>query len=123
MFRFVFLFLKLRDMRQYLLSSGEITTKLELYIIDLFKLNMQIYPGDIPWSAIGFDFIMTDVKKPDVPGEIEFRVNKLLDRFNSRFKGVNISLESIELLDEERARVVFNVNKERGEVEINLYEE
>lgn len=108
---------------QYLLSTGEITSRLEYYIIDLFKLNMQIYPDDIPWSVIGFDFIMTDVKKPDVPGEIESRVKKLIDRFRDRFTGVTIELESIEILDEERAHVIFNVNKERGEVEIKLYED
>ena len=107
---------------QYLLSTGEITSRLEYYIIDLFKLNIQVYPGDIPWSGIGFDFIMSNVKKPDVPSEIEYRVRNLLDRFNNRFSGVTISLESVEILDEERARVVFNVNKERGEVEINLYD-
>lgn len=107
---------------KYLLSSGECTERLELYIIDLFKLNMQIYPEDIPWSAIGFDFLMTNVSKPDVPSEIEYRVKKLLDRFQKRFGGVQISLESIEVLDETRARVIFNVSKERGEVEINLYE-
>lgn len=108
---------------QYLLSTGEITSRLEYYIIDLFKLNMAVYPGDIPWSSIGFDFIMTDTKKPDVPGEVEYRVKKLLDRFQERFRGVSISLESLEILDETKARVVFNVNKERGEVEINLYNE
>ena len=108
---------------QYLLSTGEITSRLEYYIIDLFKLNMQIYPDDIPWSVIGFDFIMTDVKKPDVPGEVESRVKKLIDRFRDRFTGVTIELESIEILDEERAHVIFNVNKERGEVEIKLYED
>ena len=106
---------------QYLLSSGAVTSKVEEYIIDLFKLNMAVYPGDIPWSAIGFDFIMTDVKKAEVPNEIEYRVKKLLDRFQERFRGVSISLESLEILDETRARVVFNVNKERGEVEILLY--
>ena len=108
---------------KYLLSTGEITSKIEYYIIDLFKLNMQIYPGDIPWSNIGFDFIMTNVLKSDVPREIEVRVQKLLNRFNERFSGVSISLESIEIIDEVKARVVFNVNQESGEVEIKLYEE
>lgn len=108
-------------MIKYLLSTGELTSRLEYYIIDLFKLNMQIYPDDIPWSVIGFDFIMTDTKKPDVPNEIEYRVRKLLDRFQNRFSGVTIELESIEILDETKARVIFNVNKERGEVTINLY--
>lgn len=107
---------------QYLLSTGEVTSKLEYYIIDLFKLNTVIYPDDIPWSVIGFNFIMTDVKKPEVPSELEFRVRKLLDRFRERFNGVSIDLESIEILDETSARVIINVNKERGEVEIKLYE-
>ena len=107
---------------KYLLSNGDLTERLELYIIDLFKLNIQVYPDDIPWSAIGFDFLMTDTKKPNVPGEIEYRVRNLLDRFQKRFSGVVIEFESIEILDETRARVTFNVSKERGEVEINLYE-
>lgn len=117
----LFSFFKIYKDMQYLLSSGAVTSKVEEYIIDLFKLNMAVYPGDIPWSAIGFDFIMTDVKKADVPNEIEYRVKKLLDRFQERFRGVSITLESLEILDETRARVVFNVNKERGEVEVLLY--
>ena len=108
---------------KYLLSSGDITERLDLYIIDLFKLNMKIYPDDIPWSGIGFDFLMTDVKKPEVPSEIEYRVRKLLDRFQNRFSGVKIDLDSIEILDETRARAIFNVGVERAEVDINLYEE
>lgn len=108
---------------KYLLSSGDITNRLELYIIDLFRLNMQVYPDDIPWSVIGFDFIMSNVKKPDVPAEIEYRVKKLLNRIQDRFTGVTIKLDSIEILDETLARVKFSVNLEPAEVEIKLYEQ
>ena len=44
-------------MTKYLLSTGESTTRIERYILDLFKLNLQIYPGDIPGSKLGFEFL------------------------------------------------------------------
>ena len=45
-------------MKRYLLSTGASTTEIEKYVLDLFKLYIQIYPGDIPGSNIGFNFIL-----------------------------------------------------------------
>lgn len=103
---------------KYLLSTGEITGKIEKYILDLFKLNMAIYPGDIPNSSIGFNFVITDVKKSELPGEIKSRITSLITRLQSRFSGITISLESLELLSEELARVVVRVNQESEQIEL-----
>ena len=44
-------------MRKYLLSTGTATDRLEYYVLDLFRLYLKIYPGDIPGaSGLGFDF-------------------------------------------------------------------
>ena len=46
---------------RYLLSTGVISTKIELYILDLFKLNLGIHPGDIPHASdMGFNMIGID---------------------------------------------------------------
>ena len=105
---------------KYLLSTGEITGKIEKYILDLFKLNMAIYPGDIPNSNIGFNFVITDVKKSELPGEIRSRITSLITRLQSRFSGITISLESLELLSEELARVVVRVNQESEQIELTI---
>lgn len=105
---------------KYLLSTGETTGKIEKYILDLFKLNMAIYPDDIPNSNIGFNFVITDVKKSELPGEIRSRITSLITRLQSRFSGITISLESLELLSEELARVVVRVNQESEQIELTI---
>lgn len=105
---------------KYLLSTGETTGKIEKYILDLFKLNMAIYPNDIPNSNIGFNFVITDVKKSELPGEIKSRITSLITRLQSRFSGITISLESLELLSEELARVVVKVNQESEQIELTI---
>ena len=35
----------------YLLSTGQITNQVEYYIIDLFKLYLNIWPKDIPGAS------------------------------------------------------------------------
>ena len=105
---------------KYLLSTGETTGKIEKYILDLFKLNMAIYPDDIPNSNIGFNFVITDVKKSELPEEIKSRITSLITRLQSRFSGITISLESIELLSEELARVVVRVNQESEQIELTI---
>lgn len=105
---------------KYLLSTGETTGKIEKYILDLFKLNMAIYPDDIPNSNIGFNFVITDVKKSELPGEIRSRITSLITRLQSRFSGITISLESLELLSEELARVVVKVNQESEQIELTI---
>lgn len=105
---------------KYLLSTGETTGKIEKYILDLFKLNMAIYPDDIPNSNIGFNFVITDVKKSELPGEVRSRITSLITRLQSRFSGITISLESLELLSEELARVVVRVNQESEQIELTI---
>lgn len=105
---------------KYLLSTGETTGKIEKYILDLFKLNMAIYPDDIPNSNIGFNFVITDVKKSELPEEIRSRITSLITRLQSRFSGITISLESLELLSEELARVVVRVNQESEQIELTI---
>ena len=105
---------------KYLLSTGETTGKIEKYILDLFKLNMAIYPDDIPNSNIGFNFVITDVKKSELPEEIKSRITSLITRLQARFSGITISLESLELLSEELARVVVKVNQESEQIELTI---
>ena len=51
----------------YLLSTGQITNQVEYYIIDLFKLYLNIWPKDIPGaSKIGFNFIFTNKNKREI---------------------------------------------------------
>lgn len=108
-------------MAKYLLSTGQSTEKIERYILDLFKLNLSIWPGDIPNSNVGFDFILTDVKKDEVSSEVRFRMRSLIDKIKSQFGGISIELESLEILDETRVRATIRVNQDSDEIEINLY--
>ncbi len=113
-------------MKKYLLSTGESTTKIEKYILDLFRLHINIWPNDIPGrSDIGFNFILTDTKKDELVSEIRSRVRELVEKIEKKFNSIrNISIEvkEIDLIDEERARVVIEVNDYGEEIEVNLYE-
>ena len=106
---------------KYLLSTNDITDKIEYYILDLFKLYLQIYPNDIPGSDIGFNFILTDVKKTELPDEVKHRINQLINFLNNRFSGVKLSLKSIEIIDEEKAKITIDVNTIQSEIIINLF--
>ena len=111
-------------MTRYLLSTGQSTTRIERYILDLFKLNIQIYPNDIPGSDIGFDFILGDTKKDQILTEFGNRVSSLVNKIQSRFdnKIYKINIESIELIDETRIRVTISVGDYSDSVSLNLYE-
>ena len=111
-------------MTRYLLSTGKSTTQIEKYILDLFKLNLKIWPGDIPGlPKVGFDFILTDTKKDEVVEEVRYRVKNLVDRLKERFTGqkIDIEISSIELIDSERVRVVINVNDYTDSATVNIY--
>ena len=107
---------------KYLLSTGKTTEKIERYILDLFKLNLLIFPGDIPGDkGIGFDFILTDTKKDELESVVNSRVSSLVNKINNQFKsGVSINLEKIEILDETHIRVSVSVNQESDNIEINI---
>ena len=108
-------------MTKYLLSTGESTTRIERYILDLFKLNLQIYPGDIPGSKLGFDFILTDTKKDELLGEIRSRVNSLIGKLQEKFDKMEINVSSSDLIDEERVKLTVNVNDYSDSLNVNLY--
>lgn len=111
-------------MIRYLLSTGKSTTQVEKYILDLFKLNLKIWPGDIPGlPKVGFDFILTDTKKDEVVDEVRYRVRTLVDRLKERFSDQKIDIEvsSIDLIDSERVSVVINVGDYSDEATVNLY--
>lgn len=109
------------NMTKYLLSTGESTTRVEYYILDLFKLNLAILPGDIPRSKIGFNFILTDTKNQDISTEVSNRVNSLVSKIKDHFSaGIYINLDSVELIDQERVRVTITVNEVSDNIEIEL---
>lgn len=97
----------------YLLSTGQNTDKVEYYIIDLFKLYLNIWPGDIPGAdQIGFDFIFNNIKKKDILNEIKSRINILITKIKNKFsQTLNISIVSLELLDETKVKLVISVNQ------------
>lgn len=110
---------------KYLLSSGSSTDKLEYYIMDLFKLYLSVYPGDIPGSpSFGFDFSLANTLKGDIREELLSRVNALIDTISNRFdnSSLEISLNSLEIVDDSLAKLVIDVNKlQSDEIVINLY--
>lgn len=104
---------------KYLLSTGLSTDKVEYYIIDLFKLYLNIWPKDIPNSPdIGFDFILTDVKKDELVNTVRSRVEGLINKIKGKFRNyrtLSIAIESIEIIDQTRIKVTINVNQVKSE--------
>lgn len=104
---------------KYLLSTGRVTEKKEKYVLDLFKLYLTIYPGDIPGAKnIGFNFVITNTKKDELLEEIRSRVGSLISSIQSVSSGVDISLETLEFIDETRVRVIVKANELKEELNI-----
>lgn len=115
--------------KKYLLSTGEYTDKPEKYIIDLFRLYLTVYPKDIPGAGyIGFNFVLTDVKKDGLATEVESRVSQLVNRISEKIKEetsflgktYTITTKEIALIDETRVRIVIDVNENTSELIIDL---
>lgn len=112
-------------MKKYLLSTGKTTTQTEKYIEDLFRIYFVVYPDDIPGASnIGFDYIMTDVKKDEVKNVLRSRIEKLIELIKSKFKtALDIRIHSLDLLTEEKARLILDINQVvSDEITLDLYE-
>jgi len=112
-------------MKKYLLSSGQATDSVEYYVLDLFKLHLKVFPGDIPGaSGLGFNFNLGDTKKADIPEVLTTRINQLIKKLQDRFTtGITMSLVSLEIISEEKVKIVIKVNRISDEIYINLYNE
>lgn len=112
--------------KRYLLSTGQATSKAEEYIIDLFKIYLTVYPGDIPhYKNLGFDFLLTRVTKNDlissVRSKIESLVKKIKDSVGDKH---TIKISELDLIDEETVRLVIDVSGVKSDdILINLYPE
>jgi hypothetical protein len=108
---------------KYLLSDGRTTYKVEEYMIDLFKLYLTIFPGDIPGAPeYGFNFDLVGVYQQDLPRELKSRISELVRKVNSRFtSGISLSVSSLEIIDETRARLVVEAGQVSSEIVLNIY--
>lgn len=109
---------------RYLLSTGESTTDRSRYISDLFRLHMEVYPREIPGLPnLGFDFLLTDVTKDRVLDEIKSRVANLVSKFQQKFTDIKMTVDSITLISESKARIVVTINNysEEYEVDTRIY--
>ena len=97
-------------MTKYLLSTGRVTTSLNEYILDLFRLELSIFPGDIPNSKVGFNFLLTDTKKDELNWEIRSRVGDLVYRMKERFEGITMEVKDITFVDNSRVVVIIDVS-------------
>lgn len=100
-------------MPKYLLSTGNTTTKIEKYVLDLFRMNLVIRPNDIPhYDTLGFDFSLIGITKDRIKEEVTSRIENLIDKIQSLFdKNIaRISLGSVVVLNEETVSITVNVN-------------
>jgi hypothetical protein len=111
-------------MTKYLLSTGETTTKLEEYVLDLFKMNLHIRPKDIPhYNILGFDFTLVGISTDQLHTEIKRRLDNLIQNIQSLFDKsiIKISLDSLNIINEEIVSVVIKVNNYiSNEIKINI---
>jgi hypothetical protein len=108
---------------KYLLSTGRSTDRLEVYVLDLFKLYLNIMPGDIPGTDIGFNFVLTDTLKSNLVSEIRNRVSTIVNTIQNKFdrNKVQISVSSLDIINEEKVKLVVSVNNITSEEIIIKY--
>lgn len=111
--------------KKYLLTTGKSTDRLEYYIVDLIKLYLQVYPDDIPGAKdIGFDFIITNTMKSELPDEVKGRVKDLVQKIRSRFNNLPLEVESVDIIDEKKVKIAIKLDGNNTEnIEINLFNE
>lgn len=111
-------------MTKYLLSTGDTTTKIEEYVLDLFKMNLVIRPNDIPhYSILGFDFTLVGIPKDKLQSEVRNRLENLIKNIQGLFDRsvVKISLETVTVINEELVSVTIKVNEyTSSEIKIDL---
>lgn len=107
-------------MTKYLLSTGRVTTSIEEYILDLFKLELSIFPGDIPNSGVGFNFLLTDTKKDELSWEIKSRLGDLVYHMKERFSGITMEIKDITFVDNTRVVAVIDVSGTSDLITIDL---
>lgn len=112
---------------RYLLSNGQATTKAEEYIIDLFRIYLTVYPGDIPHhKRLGFDFLLTDVTKDGMIEAVKSKVTSLVSKIQDSLPNqkYQISISELDLINEETVKLVIDVSGTKSEdIYINLYSE
>jgi hypothetical protein len=111
---------------KYLLSDNTVTSQVEYYVIDLFKLYLSVYPGDIPGARdIGFDFNLRGTFRANLASEVESRISSLVSKFQSKFSGsLSFKLESVELIDETQVKIIVSCGRVRSdEIVVDLYEQ
>lgn len=110
-------------MNKYLLSNGYSTDKIEVYILDLFRVYLLTNYNDIPHSNIGFDFTFTDVKKNELRSVLEARITRLVNIFSKSYPNYKISVDDITLISETRVKLTVSINKikETYEISTGLY--
>jgi hypothetical protein len=107
--------------KKYLLSTGLITDRVEIYVLDLFKLHLSVYPKDIPGiNNIGFDFIITNTKKDELYSEVEKRLKGLVNKIQKSFSNLNIRIENSVLVDEKTLKITISVNELSDTISVEL---
>jgi len=109
---------------KYLLSTGITTTKIEEYILDLFKLYLNVNPGDIPYlPEFGFNFTFAGIPKIELENKIKFRMEAFVKKISDSFPNNTIILEDIKLIDEETVKATVTVDGIEGtDIFVNIYE-
>lgn len=109
---------------KYVLSNGKTTRDLNTYIIDLFRVYTTVYKNDIPGSTIGYDFILSDVKKDELPKIVDEKCSGLVSIISDKVKsisGATLSLISVRRLEADRFTVSVSVSHGPGdEKELNV---
>lgn len=101
---------------KFLLTTGEVTDKVEKYILDLFKVYLNVMPSDIPGApSLGFDFNLRGIPRATLRDELQRRVTDLIKQIQEQFQSVTISLTSLSLVSETKATLVITVSGTESE--------
>lgn len=108
---------------RYLLSTGKITTRVEYYILDIFRINLTVMPEDVPLnSSIGFDYSMATTTKDQLVKVINTKLELLTQKIRNQFPNSNIHVSDTKLIDEQLVVTTITVNNTISEdFNINIY--
>ena len=109
---------------KFVLSTGQVTTDIADYIIDLIKLSLSVEPGDIPgMPELGFGFEFAGIPKSGLPEKIDFRFKSVVDQIGKSFPNHQIEITELYLIDEKTVKAVITVDsRNSSDIYVDIYE-
>lgn len=103
---------------KYLLTDGSTTSKIEVYVLDLFKLFMTVHTGDIIMNrSFGGEFSFSGVTNSTARIDVESKAEKIISQIKKSIPStVILNLVGVQFVSPTEVSVSININDQQYEL-------